>query len=885
MLTSSFAALAAFSPMLAARLREPGQEQSLPALASHPIDAARIKGLWQALIAAEARWQSDDAGQVARLLRRLRGQVVSGLALRDLSGLAPLDEVEAAMTALAELALAALLPPLRAEATRRYGELNSNDAKPLDLLVIGMGKLGAGELNVSSDIDVVFAIGEHGTTERDIDALEFFAHVTQRLTGLLSEVTPDGFVFRVDTRLRPFGDVGPRVISLDALEHYFMAHGRFWERCAWLKARIVNPPLAMTASDFDAVRERLAAMIKSFVFRRYTDYTTIDGLRDLSARIATQRRSARHHAAFGDADVKLGRGGIREIEFIAQGLAIMHGGRIAALQTSATRILLTRLASTGKLDTDCARTLDQAYVLLRRIEHAVQYRNDAQTHAIPSDIVVRAQMALLLGFESLDQFDQVVETTRNQVANLFDQLLPAPAGSRSTQLGARGDTLSARLAPWLTAANRESEATQKRLETVLLAFDARLPDDAAFNRAAQLAQTIMRRRTYLDLLISHPPVVDRVARLMAASPFAADYLTRHPILLDEMIDPGLGQRGIDWPAFDAELREQLDRDTDTERRMNVLRDQHHAQVLRILALDLAGATAVESISDELSLLADKLLAAAIACAWQVLGQNRPAPAFAVIAYGRLGAKEMGYTSDLDLVFVHQADNDDDKELVTRWAQRLQSWLTVQTTSGRLFEVDLRLRPNGNAGLLVTGWQAYRDYLSGAALWELQALTRARFCVGNSALGGQFESFRRELLAMPREWSAVALEVAAMRKRVLDGHPNQTAHFDIKHDPGGLVDMEFAVQSLVLAHSHRLPQLLDDVGTLALALRAADADLVNRTIADAARNAYRSLRGLQHSTRLAGADIARLDPSMTQPQRTAIRGFVEALGLAFPTSRK
>jgi glutamate-ammonia-ligase adenylyltransferase len=864
--------------------------------AEQPLSTDRITLAWRQRLQTLPAHEQHDAAALARELRSLRRWLIATLAWRDLAHDAPLVEIESAMTHFASLAIDALLPALVTDAERRMGRPLDADGQPIDLLVIGMGKLGAGELNVSSDIDLVLAIPCNGQAiqpgaDMDHDALEFHAHVADRLATLLRTEVGRDFVFRVDTRLRPFGDVGPRVITLDALEHYFMAHGRFWERCAWLKARVVNAPVSMSAPAFSAACQRLDEMRQAFVFRRYTDYTTIDGLRDLAARIGEQRRAAqlkaRATAAFGDADVKLGRGGIREIEFIAQGLAITHGGRNPWLRIPATRTLLTRLASSGRLDAEHAGFLDRAYVLLRRIEHAVQYVADRQTHAIPPGDAHRAQLAELMGFESLAAFDDALGTMRSRVAQLFDLILPAPLAARSTQLGTRTGETPSRILTWLTAANRESETTQRKLEAVLSAFDDRFAqDDAgneAFTRAARLAQTIMKRRTYLDLLIAHPPVMDRVARLVQASPFAADYLTRHPILLDELIDPRIGSRGIDWTGFDAELDAQLGGELDTERHMNVLRDAHHAQVLRILALDLEGATPVEAISDELSLLADRLLARALDCAWRALKIDSPRPALAVLGYGRLGAKEMGYASDLDLVLVSD-DAPDEVERLTRWTQRLQSWLSLATTSGRLFEVDLRLRPDGNAGLLVTPRSAFERYHETSALWEKQALTRARFVTGNAALGDWFETWRRRTLGAERDAAEVVREVSAMRRRVLEGHPNKTPDFDLKHDPGGLVDMEFAVQAMVLAHASRHPDLLENVGTLALAGRLGTHGLVPVEVEDAAREGYRTLRGLQHVLRLRGAEVARMAPDEAAAYRSAIRAFVAACGLAFPEAR-
>ena len=840
--------------------------EQVKARANTPLTPEAIDSLWQQQHALKT-----DASACAIALARLRKLVLGILILREASAQASLGEVELAMTALAELALRVLLEPLEKQAFERFGVPKNESGDPLNLLVIGMGKIGAFELNVSSDIDVVYAIEEHGKTERGVEALEVFESIAERLTWHLSHQNQEGFVFRVDTRLRPFGEVGPKVLSLDALEHYFMAHGRFWERCAWMKARLLNG-----RSDGPASK-KLQQMIKAFVFKRYTDYTSIDGIKDLASKIAAERSKARDHARFGQSDVKLGRGGIREIEFIVQSLAITHGGRDPALQTPATRPLLSLLSQRQRLSSEIANRLDKAYVFLRRIEHAAQFEADKQTHSVPNEEVKRRQLASFLGFSSLPLFDLELENTRNFVAEQFESLLP-----RHTENGVT--TITPRVVAWLTAARNSNEATQDKLRQVLLAFDQTIAEDEVFARAARFAQTIMRRRTYLDLILTYPIVRERLVQLMSASAFAADYLTRHPILLDELIDPEIDSTVNDWSQFDAGLAGSLKASEDTEAKMNALRDAHHAQVLRILARDLAGHLSVEAVSDQLSLLADKILAAALQGARETLDQGELTEGLAILAYGRLGAKELAYTSDLDLVFISDAQADREPERVTqltRLVQRLLSWLTVQTTSGRLFEIDTRLRPNGNAGMLITNHEAFARYFETAALWEYQAITRARFCVGDLSLGSWFENLRHQLIAKPRQWEEVAAQVQTMRRRVADNHPNRSNLFCIKHDPGGLVDMEFAVQAIILAYASLYPDLIDNAGTLALATRAAGHGLIDQDITLSACDAYRHLRYLQHLRRMQGEAIARVSKEQIAVYATAVRTFVQAIGLNFP----
>ncbi|MBX7229932.1 MAG: hypothetical protein K1X48_10035 [Burkholderiaceae bacterium] len=859
--------LVEYSNFFSKLTQDPSLLEQVHAHAKISLTPEIIESLWQQQNALKT-----DATACARALARLRKLVLGILILREVSAQASLMEVERAMTALAELALRVLLEPLEQQAFERFGVPKNESGDPLSLLVIGMGKIGAFELNVSSDIDVVYAIEEHGKTDRGVDALEVFEHIAERLTWHLSQPNQDGFVFRVDTRLRPFGDVGPKVLSLDALEHYFMAHARFWERCAWMKARILNASLNNPAS------KKLQQMIKAFVFKRYTDYTTIDGIKDLASKIAAERSKAREHARFGQSDVKLGRGGIREIEFIVQSLAITHGGRDPALQNPATRSLLSLLSQRQRLSAEIANRLDEAYVFLRRIEHAVQFEADRQTHSVPNEEIKRRQLASFLGFSSLVQFDLELENTRNFVAEQFEALLPSHTEKVFT-------TVTPRVTAWLAAARNSNEATQDKLRQVLLIFDQTIAEDEVFARAARFAQTIMRRRTYLDLILTYPIVRERLVQLMSASAFAADYLTRHPILLDELIDPEMDSMVNDWPQFDAGLASSLKASEDTEAKMNALRDAHHAQVLRILARDLAGHLTVEEVSDQLSLLADKILAAALQEARETLDQGDLTEGLAILAYGRLGAKELAYTSDLDLVFISDAQADREPERVTqltRLVQRLLSWLSVQTTSGRLFEIDTRLRPNGNAGMLVTNQEAFARYFDTAALWEYQAITRARFCVGDLRLGNWFESLRHQLIAKPRQWEEVAVQVETMRRRVSDNHPNRSNLFCIKHDPGGLVDMEFAVQAIILAYASLYPDLIDNAGTLALATRAAGHGLIDQDITLSACDAYRHLRYLQHLRRMQGEAIARVSKEQIAVYATAVRTFVQAIGLNFPT---
>lgn len=913
---------------------------AIATLASSPIDRAAI----EAVVAAERGDGWRDEAHLSAGLRRARARVMAAIVDRDLGGAAGLAEVLAATTALAEVAIGEALPVLSRGLAARHGVPRAADGTPQDLLVVGMGKLGGGELNVSSDVDLIFAFAEDGDTVAedggppDVRTLtngEFFTRLGRRLIATLAETTADGFVFRVDMRLRPDGDAGPLVVSFAMLERYLVTSARDWERFAWIKGRVVSPPVFGDGSAVAA----LNALVTPFVYRRYLDFGAIDALRRLHGQIrdeAARREGARRaRGTSGGArlDVKLGRGGIREIEFIAQHFQLVRGGRDRALRLRPTRATLDRLADEGLVDRDVVARLQDAYALLRNVEHRLQYLDDAQTHVLPEAADDRERIATMCarllpegqrGFDGLTaelerrrtfvetQFDAVFvaadeEATRGDVwtsvsggADLDDDVR-ADLRERLASAGfAEPDGPLARLVALARGARLRTMAAASRaridaLVPLLIDASADAADPSAtLARWLDLVDAIAGRSAYVALLAEYPRARVAVTRLLAASPWAAQYLTRHPLLLDELIDaPDAPHdaRPVDaWPAYWRDVAADLDRTLaetplDAERQMDVLREVHHAETFRLLIDDLEGRLTVESLSDQLSALADLVVDAAVRACWAHFAHGRAgvpdAPAFAVIAYGKLGGKELGYASDLDLVFLFDANGDPDAiQTYARFAQRLNVWLTARTTAGALFEIDLRLRPDGAAGLVVTSFDAWskyerRDRDVGAWTWEHQALTRARFCAGDRALGAAFEAERIAILvARGTDESGRARlrdEIVAMRRKMRDVHPSHAGLFDLKHDDGGMVDVEFAVQYLVLADGPRHRELLDDVGNIALLDRAARADLVPPPLARAAADAYRGYRARQHALRLARPDAAaRVDAEAFVAERETVR---------------
>ncbi|GAA5180062.1 bifunctional [glutamate--ammonia ligase]-adenylyl-L-tyrosine phosphorylase/[glutamate--ammonia-ligase] adenylyltransferase [Niveibacterium umoris] len=828
--------------------------------------------------------EAPDEATLKPALRRLRTWVMCHTAARDLLGLAPLSEVTETMTRLAEVAINHAHEILHEALWARHGEPRDADGNAMRLTVVGMGKLGGRELNVSSDIDLIFVYPEDGDTvsPRPLSHYEFFTRLGRQIIAAIGEVTEDGFVFRVDMRLRPNGDSGPLVSSFEALEHYFITQGREWERFAWIKAR----PLCGSGHD------ALAAIARPFVFRKYLDFGAINALRALHAQIRAQ--VARREMA---TNIKLGPGGIREIEFTAQVFQIIRGGRDIGLQIKPTLPVLEALADRGVLDFDAVALLEEAYVFLRRMEHRLQYLDDAQTHDLPATPDDRARIATAMGYASEAEMLAQLEIHRRFVSHCFQ----AACGDPNQDDHALDELWDATITPEHAVARFESlqfrnataaadrllqlrEGTRYRQlpETIRARFDGLIPriieacaarpnPDETLSRLFTLLETISRRGAYLALLLQYPQTLLRLAELASASQWAAEYLTTHPILLDELLDARELDAAPDWPAFAQHLRSELDAvEPDIERQMDLMREQHHAQVFRILHQDLAGKWEVEAIGDHLSALADVVLEETLRQCWRKLRQRHiETPRFAVIGYGKLGGKELGYASDLDIIFLYDDEDQSASENYARLAQRMLTWLSSRTSAGILFETDTRLRPNGESGLLVTSLEAFRQYQEGAAwLWEHQALTRARFVAGDAAVGRAFEAEREEILRRPRDLDKLAEDVIAMRRKMLDNHASRDGYFNIKDDPGGLIDFEFIIQYLVLGHAHAHPRLVANLGNIALARIAGELGLLDEARAKAAADAYRSLRRQQHRFRLNG-HTARVPEGSAQAERDAI----------------
>lgn len=883
----SVLALAEASPFLARLTRS-------PALA----DFDWIQAQAQALTAADLGQRLDrlvaSGAPLATALRRLRAQTLAHLIVRDASGAASLDEVVSAISALARLAVQRAEAETRQDLIARFGTPRSSDGAEQHLQVVAMGKLGGGELNASSDIDLIFVYPEDGDTDgsRSIGNQEFFIRQGRALIGQLAEVTADGMVFRVDMRLRPWGDAGPLAVSHAMLEDYLVAHGRTWERYAWMKAL----PLTGNAT------EALNLIVQPFVYRKYLDFSAFDALRDLHRQIRAEvtRRDLQDN-------IKLGPGGIREIEFIAQIFQLIRGGRDADLRERSTRGALQSLADRGRLPGDTAAMLLAAYDFLRRLEHALQYVDDAQTQQLPPQAEGRARVARLMRYTDWDSLAEDITLWRGRVSTVFETVFedrnPPPEADdaalaqlwhRCADAGTCAEALAGRgfdpaLAERLLAARQGSRYrtlsanAQARVDALvpLLARAAQTVErrDAALAALLDLIEAIGGRVAYLALLQEHPPALQRVAQLVSASTWLAQYLNQHPIVLDELLDPRSLAQPPDWPTLFARLRGELNQLTgDTEAAMDALRHFRHAQTFRLVAQGLTGLVSLEHLADGLSALADGVMQQVIDSVWADLrGRHREQPLVSVIGYGKLGGKELSFASDLDLVWVHDDASNEAGEVYSRLVQRCNSWLNRMTAAGVLYETDLRLRPDGDAGLLVCNLAHWRDYLHQRAwTWELQALTRARAVAGDADLGRRIEAVRREILALPRNADTTRDDIVAMRRRMLDAHRPQDGVFNLKQDRGGIIDTEFVVQYWILVHSHRHPELLDNLGTLALLERAAGLGLIDPALAAASRDAYREFRQQQHLLRLNAQGSSNVPAAGWEAQREAVQRLWDAV---------
>ena len=910
-LTSEQAGALAFSDFIADNLQQqPAWWQQLQQQPAQPDE-------WQhyALWLQRALQHADSGAALMRELRLFRRHMLVRIAWMQALQHATTEQSLTQLSVLAESLIAAARDRVWQDCCRDFGTPCNEAGEPQPLLILGMGKLGGGELNFSSDIDLIFAWPESGVTRggrRELDNAQFFTRMGQRLIKVLDQPGVDGFVYRVDMRLRPFGDSGPLVMSFAALEDYYQEQGRDWERYAMVKARLMG-------DDRGEWSQALQQMLRPFVYRRYIDFSVIQSLRNMKGMIAREvrRRGLKDN-------IKLGAGGIREIEFTVQVFQLIRGGRERSLQS---RSLLPVLQAIGELELLRPQQVSQlhdAYLFLRRLENLLQSINDEQTQTLPQDALNRARLAWAMNCADWEALTAQLTAHMAAVRAVFDELIgdDAPDVDDQPELAEFAalwqDTLEEHeLTPVVPQLN---ETQRQRFFYVLndfrqdasrrtigprgrLALDQLMPRllgeiasredaDSVLERLTPLLLGVLTRSTYLELLTEYHGALRHLIRLCAASPMIASQLARYPLLLDELLDPATLYQPTATDAYRDELRQYLLRipAEDEEQQLEAVRQFKQAQLLRIAAADIAGTLPVMKVSDHLTWLAEAMIESVVQQAWQMMVQRYGRPShltrddergFAVVGYGKLGGWELGYSSDLDLVFLHDcpesAETDgerviDGRQFYLRLAQRIMHLFSTRTASGILYEVDARLRPSGSAGMLVSTFDAFEEYQRNDAwTWEHQALVRARIVFGEPALMARFTQIRHAILSLPRATAPLRDEVREMREKMRAHLSNKhKGRWEIKTDAGGITDIEFIAQYLVLASAADRPALTRWSDNLRIFALMAEHNIMPAQEAQALTHAYVTLRDALHHLALQAL------PGHVAPDRFAReRGIVNA----------
>lgn len=851
-----------------------------------------------------ARNMGEDEAQWSRQLRRFRMRHMLRIAWRDIAGWSDIDETLRDLSQLADTCIRFAYAAAYTALTMRYGVPRAHgDGQQQPLVTLGMGKLGGRELNFSSDIDLVLLYPEEGQTDgpRGVDNSEFFLRLGQKMVQLLAASTADGFVYRVDLRLRPFGDSGRLALSFAAFEDYLQQHGRDWERYAYVKARAVTGE-EHYAALYDAV-------LRPFVYRRYLDFGVFESLRDMKAMIAreVERRDLQEN-------VKLGPGGIREIEFIVQAFQLIRGGQDRRLQSRELRTALLLLVGKRLLPAGVVAELEAAYCFLRVVENRLQQWNDEQTHQLPTDMPERLRLAVSLGYADWPAFALVLNKHRSRVSEHFSQTVFGPPGDergaassgqfdveasvdeRTAALQALGFAEPAVLQTAIEAlANgtyyRRLDATgRRRLSELLPPMLARIsrmtagaaatvPNPAVtFSRLTKILEMIGGRTAYLALLNENSAALQRLVELCAQSQFLADQIAAHPLLLDELIDERLVDEPPTRMRFEADLAARRDamQGDDPERQVEALRQFQRAAIFRIAVADLSEQLPLMKVSDRLTDIAELIVNEALALSWSQMTTRYGVPRYEladgtqhtagmiIVAYGKLGGLELGYGSDLDLVFLHDSAGEaqrtdgtqsiDNSLFFQRLGQRLVHLLTVHTAAGRLYEVDTRLRPGGNRGLLVQTMRSFREYeFQEAWTWEHQSLLRARAIAGDTTLQAEFEASRVEVLRNAVRRDDLRKQVRAMRRRMRDNLSKaRPGQFDIKQDAGGIADLEFLVQYWMLKWADQYPQIVIFSDNIRQLESLESGKLVPQSQVDFLVETYRKYRARLHHLSLDGA---------------------------------
>jgi glutamate-ammonia-ligase adenylyltransferase len=858
---------------------------------------------WQLDEPALARALEDltDDGQIKRVLRLFRHRKMLRILYLDVCLSAAVEDTLQRLTDLADALIRQALSRAEAILSAKHGQPLDTQGETMQLNVIGMGKLGGGELNFSSDIDLICVYSDDGRLSGfgQQEHCQYFANVARLFKKFLHDSTADGFVYRVDLRLRPWGDSGPLVLSHEAFEHYYQLHGREWEQYAMVKARVI------TGSDDD--RKYLQSILKPFVYRRYHDYRVFDGLAQLKNKIDQQARRKNERN-----NIKTGHGGIREIEFYVQAFQILKGGRNHLLQTPSLFRAMQVIAEQQITDPAEVTRMRTAYCFLRRLENHIQMMDDQQTHDIPANANHRQRIAQLMGFSDWAGLEETLQGNQTLVngifASLFDQhdekngsneglvhLNELDADEHLQQVRQMGfaetGSIHQRLQTFYAskAFLFMSEKAKRRFHCffpqLLKLVAAQTHQARLLDRMLELLSSIAGRSVYFELLYQREGLLEKLVSLFDSSSLIAREVTRYPMLLESILHPEQLENRFDPDYLTHSLGVQLHNIAgDIEMELDVLRQFKRAHTIEIATASLANEIDTTRVSDCLSQLAAIIVQAVYELAWRELtaihgeprctidGQTR-SPGFGILAYGKLGGRELHYESDLDIVFVHNSSDEDqltngsrsidNNIFFARLAQKIISKITLLTAAGKLYEIDTRLRPDGASGMLVSPLHAFRHYqLNKAWVWEHQAIVRARFIAGDPGLGNEVESIRREVMQLPRDDQTLRAEIAAMRQRMYEAKkPPEGEIVNLKHSLGCMVDIEFMLQYWVLRHANKFASLCESTDNIGLIGRLYELELISsrqHQLADAYQTYHRCLqaRVIQNQpAELPSADIA------------------------------
>jgi glutamate-ammonia-ligase adenylyltransferase len=854
--------------------------------------------------------QPTDETELMRLLRLFRRREMVRIAWRDLAGWSELSETLTELSWLADSCIQYALDFLYQQATAKRGTPVLSDGTPQQIIVLGMGKLGAFELNYSSDIDLIFAYPEDGVLpdRKETSYGEFFTKLCQSLVRVLDEVTVDGFVFRTDIRLRPFGDSGAVIMTFDGMEHYYLTQAREWERYAMIKARQV-------AGDF-VQGKHLMKMLSAFVYRRYLDYGAFEELRSLKAQIMQElRRKDRLE------NVKLGAGGIREVEFIGQAFQLIRGGTEKRLQTRGIMDVLRLLSELDLLSRHDSDTLQHAYCFLRRLENHIQQYQDKQTHDLPSSAEVQDILAYSMDYPDWQTLKTELDSVRATVHGLFDQVFSVSKQEEIQQLdqeiwqgtadeqqlsqhgfqdpqASQRELQDFKNAPSIRRLSNKGAGVLNRLMPQLItALKTVSNPDATLKRILDLFAAVAGRTVYLSLLTENPLALAQLIKLASASQWICEHLALHPILFDDLLDV----HALYAPLKKSDLSAQLDilvanlDSQDLEHLMIVLRQFKQQQVLRVAAADLMGVLPLMVVSDYLTYIAESIVEQVVKSAWLMLADKHGTPpntdeqstGFGVLGFGKLGGLELGYGSDLDMVFLYHCEDGNaqtngekpisSSQFYGRLGLKIRHILDTKLLSGVLYEVDMRLRPSGDSGLLVAPISSYEDYYSSQAwTWEHQALVRARFIAGDTLLKAEYEAIRHRVISQPRDKAALKIEVREMREKMRSALATKEANkFDLKQSKGGIADIEFIVQYLILANACEHPTLTTYTDNVRLLEGLSEQNIIPLATANTLKAAYCTYRNLGHKQVLQG-DTAVIDKNEVTDLRLQVESIWQTI---------